>query len=129
MREAGRIGLPVLAIKRANRNVEFLPVIKAAIGDRHAIRVRARNIIAFHAASFAEEMLGRAGVEGVTGERIFALQELEAACGHNDMDVAGHSTDRAITVFCFQAFGQIDLEPYRAAMASACVLAHPHHDI
>ena len=127
MREARGIGFPILTVKRAYGDVKALPIVNAAIGDGHTIRVRARRVVALDAAGIAEEMLGHARIERVADERIFTLQQFEPAGGHDDVDIAGHGADRAIAIFNLEAIGQVDFEPNCAAMTSAltcCQIGH-----
>src|SRR4051812_16402899 len=75
---AGVVFLPVAAVDLGDLHARHGAGIETARVDAVSIGVRARHVERFHAAGGAEQVLRRAGVEGVLGERVPAREQPEA---------------------------------------------------
>lgn len=89
----------------------------------HSVRVRGTggDEEALDAAGGAEAVLGGVGVEGVGGEGVVSLQQLEAAGRYQEMFVLLFLADAAVAVYDGEGGRGEDLEPDGAAMAAAFV--------
>src|SRR6185437_8425127 len=123
MREVGGVRLPVLPVELRELQRRPRRRIEAAGVQRPAVRVGARPVEALHAANPTEQMLRDAGVERVGGQRLASARELEAGCGHDHVDEAGHGADRAGAGLRLDLVGKLGAEPYGAAMAAAAAPA------
>lgn len=79
MGKAGRVGFPVLPIKRNHGHIQVHPVIQRPPGNRKAIRIGARDVETFDAAGLAEQVFRFAGIEGVLAEIVLTLKKPEPA--------------------------------------------------
>ena len=70
MRQIGGVRFPILAIEGFDRHFIHRPGIKTTNVDIDAIGIAARNIKAFDAANFAEQMFRDTSVEGVFGQEV-----------------------------------------------------------
>ena len=84
------VEFPVAPVEIPNVNPGNRFRFEAADIDTDAIRVGARDVERFDAAVGAETVPGDAGIEGVGGEVILSLQEVEAGGGHDQVEVGGH---------------------------------------
>jgi hypothetical protein len=72
------IGFPVCPVKGRDFHACNGSGVDAASVHAESIGMGAWHIERFNAAMFAEEVLGRAGVEGVCSQRVFPLQKAKA---------------------------------------------------
>src|SRR4051794_6095708 len=84
---------PTTPVEVFNRQLQRL--IETASVDAPGIRVRARLIEAPHAAMTAEQMLGSARPEAVTGECTATGEQLKPFMRDHDMQESRHAADRA----------------------------------
>lgn len=107
-------------IERHDRRGQAVILVEAAPVDADRIGVRARAVEALDAAMLAEQVPRPARAEAVKGEVAAPFGLAESSVGHDQMKVAGHAADRAITVEQFDV-GTLEphLEADMAAMAAA----------
>src|SRR5262245_13418854 len=86
---------PMLAVEQSDAGHAHRSVVEAAHIDAKAVWLGARHVEALDTAHRTEMMLRRASVEGVGGEHAGALDEAEAFCLHDEMQIAGHAAQRA----------------------------------
>ena len=67
----------------------------------------------------AEVVLGDAGVEGIGGEVVFALEKSESTHRDDQVEVGRHRADRAVAAVNLEHSGCVDLEADATAVASA----------
>src|ERR1700744_440368 len=92
---------PVASVERDYRHGLDTAGIDAARIDADAVRVRARNVERFHAASRAEQVFCDARVEGVGRERISAAEQFEAIFRHYQMQKSDFAANRAVAFVHF----------------------------
>ena len=112
---------PIAAVEICNSNDGNGFRLETADIDADTVGVGARNVKGFDAAVGAETVLGDTGVEGVGGEVLFPLEEAEPVGRHDQVEVGGHRTDRAIAESYLELSGSINLEANATAVAPTTV--------
>lgn len=98
--------------------------VEAARVHADAIGVGARHVEGFHPADRAEILLRHMRVEGVGGEVVLALLELELRRRHDQVEVGDHAADRAVAIEHAQMRRCAHAEAHPAAMTTAPVSHH-----
>src|SRR5215207_9773942 len=110
--------LPVAAVETFRRERQRAEIVEAAGVDVDLVRVRTRHVERMNAARPAEMMLGDLGVELVSREIGFTLQQLELFARHDQVPDAFLGADRTIADRYTAEIGR-DAETHPAAVASA----------
>ena len=112
---------PVASVEICNANHCNGFRFETADIDAHPVGVGSRNVEGFDPAVGAETVLGDTCVEGVGGEILLALHDPEVRSGHDQVEIGGHRTDRAVAEFGVDLGGRLDLDPNPAAVTTALV--------
>lgn len=113
------VGFPILPVEGLNIDGEIRRLVQTLPRDSKAIGVRAWDIKTFDATMTAEQVSCCVGMKAVAGQCVFAGQETKAGGGDNDMIIAAHRADRAVTDFDIHRFRKIHFKPNSTAVASA----------
>src|SRR5580698_11290180 len=95
----GRAALfPLASVERTHRDRLNGAAVDAARVDAEAVGVGAWHVKRLHAASAAKQVFCDAGVERVAGERVAALEQLEAFGGYDQVQKAAGAADRTVAL-------------------------------
>lgn len=96
-----------------------MTLVKAVKINAPAIRVRAWLIEALYSAFPAEQMFGLARTETVIRNLILSAEQLEILVRHENVQISGHRTDRAVAIEHFARGVDFGAKTDRATMATA----------
>ena len=108
-----------MAVKGRNRDINVVSFVEAMPIHAPGVWVGARLIETFDAAMSAEQMIGGLRSEPIGSERVLTALQDEIAMGHNQVQIAGPRTHRAVAVEHLRPSGGAEAKADRAAMASA----------
>jgi hypothetical protein len=115
---------PLATVEGGDRHRRHAARFQAARVDAVAIGMRARHVERLDAAGGAEQVLGRARVELVARQCVFACEQPEACPRHDQVQITAAPADGAVAVEHLEMRGSAHLEAHAAAVAAAGV-----HDI
>ncbi len=118
------MGLPVLAIERADNLLFDGSRIQTPRVHAQSIRMRARNVERLHATDGTEEVLRCFRMEPVAGQTVSPRQQAKARFGNDEVPIAELRTDRTVALIDLDGFRCVDFESNSAAMTPAPMRRH-----
>ncbi len=117
---------PLLTVEVFNNDIFDGLGVQASGVDANSIGIGSRHIEGFDPADSAEEVTGNFGIEGILGQLLATAFEIKAASRHNQMQIGGGGTDRAVAELHLQLRRSLDLKAYRSAVTASGV-KHQRH--
>jgi hypothetical protein len=115
---------PALAIEARDSLRFYRTQVQAIDIDADAVRMRSRHVIGLDSAVATEDMLRHTGIKRINLNVILSADQPETVRRHEQMQVARHTADAAITIRYFEVVGRIDFEAHATAMTAAGMSRH-----
>ena len=124
MTQRMRMNFPVSSVKGIDAHRFDRALIEAPDIDAISFGVGSRYVERLDPAIATEKVLGDTSIELIGRYIVLATDQPEIALANDQVQIAAHATDSAITLADFQIRRRIDFEPYSAAVATTLVRRH-----